>query len=75
MKSLTIPAKITPTNEDTIQRYFSDIHRFPILKKEDEQRLFARFKLGDTLAKELIIKSNLRFVISVAKQFKGRLCL
>lgn len=72
MKSLTIPAKITPTNEDTIQRYFSDIHRFPILKKEDEQRLFARFKLGDTLAKELIIKSNLRFVISVAKQFKGK---
>ncbi len=72
MKSLSIPVKITPSNEDTLQRYFSDIKHVPILTKEDEQRLFARFKLGDTLAKELIIRSNLRFVVSVAKQFKGK---
>jgi RNA polymerase primary sigma factor len=69
MRSLKISDKITSREEKSTKCYFSELGSIPVLDKYDEVELFERLKAGDTSAKEILIKSNLRFVISVAKQY------
>lgn len=68
MREFKIINRITNTN-DNIARYFSEINKYEILTPEKEAELAVKSKNGDLKAKELILKSNLRFVVSVAKAY------
>jgi RNA polymerase primary sigma factor len=54
-----------------INNYLNDISKFKLLKNQDEIDLAKRIKQGDQKAKEKLVSSNLRFVISVAKDYQG----
>ncbi len=71
MKQLKITTKITSRDSYSIDRYLSEIARMPVLSEDEEVRLAKRIRDGDNKALEILIKSNLRFVVSVAKQYQN----
>ena len=71
MREFKIINRITNTN-DNISRYFAEISKYEILTPEKEAELAVKSKNGDLKAKELILKSNLRFVVSVAKAYASQ---
>ena len=54
---------------DSIQQYFSDIGKLPMLSVEEEKRIAILVTKGNSAAREKMIKSNLRLVVSVAKRY------
>lgn len=54
----------------SIEKYLNEVSKYDVLTPEEELRLFRRFKDGDQAAFQKIVRSNLRFVISVAKQYQ-----
>jgi len=54
-----------------LRRYLKEIREFPLLSKEEEQELGKRIADGDQEALRKLIRSNLRFVVSFAKRFRG----
>ena len=52
--------------------YLRDIERIPLLGRDEEYNLAIRAKNGDSLARERLVNGNLRFVVSIAKQFQNR---
>lgn len=69
MKQIQIKQLFTNVDE-SLHRYFVDIRRIPLLTEEEEQE-YAK-QLPDESAKQKLITSNLRFVISIAKQYQGQ---
>lgn len=62
----------TALNDETIvSMYFNDIANYPLLSESEEENLALRVAMGDERARELLIKSNLRFVVKVAKEYQG----
>lgn len=57
--------------KDFIKLYFNDISKIPLLNAEQERDIARKIKKGDERAKEILIESNLRLVISIAKRFFG----
>ncbi|MBR1938584.1 MAG: RNA polymerase sigma factor RpoD/SigA [Spirochaetales bacterium] len=57
---------------DIISSYLKEINRIPLVSYEEEYDLALKAKNGDSRAREKLINSNLRFVVSVAKQFQGQ---
>lgn len=57
--------------KDFIKLYFNDISKIPLLTGEEERDIARRIKKWDERAKEILIESNLRLVISIAKRFFG----
>lgn len=55
--------------KDAIQLYLRDIGEIPLLSKEEEVRLVKRLRRGDKEAKKILIKSNLRLVVAIAKRY------
>ncbi|MBU0489634.1 MAG: RNA polymerase sigma factor RpoD/SigA [Bacteroidetes bacterium] len=72
MRQLKISKQITQRNEESISRYFQDISKYPMISVEEEAELSARIRGGDTAALEKLVVANLRFVISVAKQYQNQ---
>ncbi len=72
MRQLKITKQITQRNDDTINRYFNEISRFPLVSAEEEVELSIRIRSGDTEALNKLVQANLRFVISVAKQYQNQ---
>jgi RNA polymerase primary sigma factor len=70
MRDFKILHRITNTS-DNINRYFSEISKYEVLTPEKEAELALKSRNGDKKAKELILKSNLRFVVSVAKAYQS----
>ena len=67
--------KITIDNEelnDATQKYLSEISKYPLLTPEEEKKLAKKAAKGDLEARERLIKSNLRLVVSIAKKYIGR---
>jgi RNA polymerase primary sigma factor len=58
--------------EDDMRQYLSDIRAFPRLTQEAERELARRCAQGDAEAIRLMVSSNLRLVVSVAKEYAGR---
>lgn len=73
MKPLSISNQFTTIDSPALSKYLNDIARIPMLAEEEEAILAVRIRQGDTAALDKLISSNLRFVVSVAKQyqFKG----
>ncbi|MBI2051828.1 RNA polymerase sigma factor RpoD [Candidatus Roizmanbacteria bacterium] len=57
---------------DPIKKYLKEIGKTPLLTFEEEVDLAKRYEKNDLLAKERLIKSNLRLVVSIAKKYLGR---
>jgi RNA polymerase primary sigma factor len=56
---------------DALQLFLNEAGRWPLLTKEDEVELAKRVERGDAEAKERMINSNLRLVVSIAKRYQG----
>ena len=57
---------------DPVKMYLKEIGRVPLLKAEDETEIAKRIEQGDEEAKNILISSNLRLVVSIAKKYVGR---
>ena len=71
MKELTISPSITPRESENLSRYFSDISSTHPLDAEQEATLAERIQRGDLKARNELVTANLRFVVSVAKQYQN----
>lgn len=72
MRQLIITQQITLRDERSVNRYFQDINKYQQITANEEVELAQRIKSGDKLALEKLVLANLRFVISVAKQYQNR---
>lgn len=70
MRALVITHNITRRDSMSIEKYLNEVSKYDVLTPEEELRLFRRYKDGDEAAFQKIIRCNLRFVISVAKQYQ-----
>lgn len=57
---------------DPVKMYLKEIGRVPLLKPEDEPEIAKRIEQGDEEARAVLISSNLRLVVSIAKKYVGR---
>jgi len=72
MEKLSIPKSITPRDYKSLDRYFNEIIKIKMITATEEAFLGEKIRAGDLGAIEKLTVSNLRFVISVAKQFQNR---
>ncbi len=72
MRQLKIENKITNRESVSLDRYLSDISKLELLTPEEEAELAFRIRNGDEEALDKLTKSNLRFVVSVAKQYQNQ---
>jgi RNA polymerase primary sigma factor len=56
---------------DTLQLFLRDVRRYPLLSADEEIELAKRIERGDLEAKERMVNSNLRLVVSIAKKYQG----
>jgi len=70
MRQLKITKSITNRNSDSLEKYLHDIGKEELITPEEEVELAKRIKRGDQEALEKLTKANLRFVVSVAKQYQ-----
>lgn len=71
MRQLKITKQITGKDSFSIEKYLHEIGKFEVLSPEEEVALAKKIREGDEEAKDLLVKSNLRFVVSVAKQYQN----
>ena len=71
MRQLKISKQITDRGSG-LDRYLSDIAKEELLTAEEEVELAQRIKAGDQVALDKLVRSNLRFVVSVAKQYQNQ---
>ncbi|OHA26934.1 MAG: hypothetical protein A3C06_02240 [Candidatus Taylorbacteria bacterium RIFCSPHIGHO2_02_FULL_46_13] len=57
---------------DSIQMYLKEIGQYPLISAADERTFAKRIEKGDTEAKNLLARANLRLVVSIAKRYVGR---
>lgn len=72
MRQLKISKSITNRESESLERYLQEIGREDLLTAEEEVELAQRIKKGDREALEKLTKANLRFVVSVAKQYQNQ---
>ena len=72
MRALKISTQITNRDGQTLDMYLSEISKIPILSTEKEFELAGRITDGDSKALGELVKANLRFVVSVAKQYQNK---
>ena len=70
LEALTVLAEGTVS--DPVRMYLKEIGRIPLLKFEQEIELAKKVEKGDKMAKQMLINSNLRLVVSIAKKYIGR---
>lgn len=72
MRSFKITQSITDRQDASLGMYMKDISKEPLISLEEEIELAKRIKQGDSLAADKLVRANLRFVISVAKQYQNK---
>ncbi len=69
MRQIKIGNQIT-VRDGSLEKYLQDINRYPLITTEQEVALTQRIHLGDQQALKQLVEANLRFVVSVAKQYQ-----
>jgi RNA polymerase primary sigma factor len=64
--------ELAAATTDALQLFLNEIRRYPLLTAEEEVELAKRIEQGDLEAKERMINSNLRLVVSIAKKYQGQ---
>ena len=72
MRQLKITKSITNRESEALEKYLSEIGREEMLTADEEVELAQRIRKGDRKALERLTKANLRFVVSVAKQYQNQ---
>ena len=72
MRQLKIIKQVTNRETPSLDKYLHDIGRVDLITAEEEVELARKIKKGDADALEKLIKANLRFVVSVAKQYQNQ---
>jgi RNA polymerase primary sigma factor len=72
MRQLKITNKITSRESVALDKYLNDISRIDLITADDEAYLAKKIREGDEEALEKMTKANLRFVVSVAKQYQNQ---
>lgn len=72
MRQLKISQKVTNRDTPGLDKYLQDISRVDMITPDEEVELAKRIQAGDMEALEKLTKANLRFVVSVAKQYQNR---
>ena len=72
MRQFKIGQAITKRNEASLDKYLQEIGRQHLISVDEEVELARRVRQGDQRAMEKLIKANLRFVVSVAKQYQNQ---
>ena len=70
MRALKITNSITRRDEKSLDKYLADISKYEVLTPDEEVEIFKRIRNGDDAALIKILLHNLRFVVSVAKQYQ-----
>ena len=70
MRQLKITKKITNRESQSLDRYLTEIAKIDLITAEEEVNLAKRIREGDEVALEKLVNANLRFVVSVAKQYQ-----
>ncbi|MBX2940702.1 MAG: RNA polymerase sigma factor RpoD/SigA [Cyclobacteriaceae bacterium] len=71
MRQLKISKQITNRESQSLDKYLQEIGKVDLITAEMEVELAKRIKQGDAIALEKLTKANLRFVVSVAKQYQN----
>ena len=72
MRVVKITPSITKRESIALEKYLNEISRIDLLTTENEVDLIERYRNGDNKALNILVKANLRFVISVAKQYQNQ---
>ncbi|MEL6626673.1 MAG: sigma-70 family RNA polymerase sigma factor [Bacteroidota bacterium] len=72
MRQLKISKQITNRESQSLDKYLQEIGKVELLTPDEEVELARRIKQGDQIALEKLTKANLRFVVSVAKQYQNQ---
>lgn len=72
MRQLKITKSITNRESQSLEKYLQEIGKVELLEAEEEVMLTQKIKQGDTRALDRLVKANLRFVVSVAKQYQNQ---
>src|SRR5687767_10784764 len=72
MRQLKITKSITNRESQSLEKYLQEIGKVELVSPEDEVKLATLIKQGDQNALERLTKANLRFVVSVAKQYQNQ---
>lgn len=72
MRQLKITKSITNRESQSLEKYLQEIGKVELISPEEEVRLARRIKQGDQAALDKLTKANLRFVVSVAKQYQNQ---
>ena len=72
MRQLKIAKQVTNRETLSLDKYLHEIGKVDLVSADEEVELAKRIKKGDKFALEALIKANLRFVVSVAKQYQNQ---
>jgi RNA polymerase primary sigma factor len=72
MRQLKITKSITNRESQSLEKYLQEIGKVELISPEEEVKLATRIKQGDQRALDRLTKANLRFVVSVAKQYQNQ---
>jgi RNA polymerase primary sigma factor len=72
MRQLKITKSITNRESQSLEKYLQEIGKVELISPEEEVKLAIRIKQGDQKALDKLTKANLRFVVSVAKQYQNQ---
>ena len=71
MGPAVVNGELTHSTTDALQLFLNEMGRYPLLSAAEEVALAKRIERGDLEAKELMVNSNLRLVVSIAKKWQG----
>jgi RNA polymerase primary sigma factor len=68
----SVPRKFRGSEEGSLDQYLRDISAYPLISREEEAELARQIRVGDQGALDKLVRSNLRFVVSVAKKYQNQ---
>ena len=72
MRQLKIVKQVTNRDAESLDKYFQEISKIGLITADEELELALKIKAGNSKALDSLVSANLRFVVSVAKQYQGQ---
>ena len=72
MRQLKIVKQVTNRDAESLDKYFQEISKIDLITADEEVELALKIKTGDSSALNALVSANLRFVVSVSKQYQGQ---